>query len=204
MSQSRPVPSAAERSDEREPTPEEFGELFELHSRAIYNFCFRRTGDWTLAEDLTSAVFLEAWRNRGRVDLVSEPALPWLYGVATNVLRNHSRTLRRFRAALGRVPAPVPEPDFADAAAERLTDERRMRAVLEVVDRLPRREREVLALCAWAELSYEQAAAALGLPIGTVRSRLSRARARLRELVGEDSSVAIAGGDATTGGDRDE
>ncbi len=203
MSPTQPALSTAERAAEREPTPEDFGELFERHSQAIYNFCFRRTGDWTLAEDLTSAVFLEAWRKRARVDLVSEPPLPWLYGVATNVLRNHARSLRRFRAALERLPAPDPEPDFAEDAAERLTDEHQMRAVLAVVDRLPRREREVCAL-RLGELSYDEAAVALDLPIGTVRSRLARARARLRDLVGEKSTVAIAGANPATGGKRDE
>ena len=204
MSPTQPAPSTAERSAVREQTPEDFGELFKRHSQAIYNFCFRRTGDWTLAEDLTSAVFLEAWRKRTRVDLVSEPPLPWLYGVATNVLRNHARSLRRFRAALERLPAPDPEPDFAEEAGERLTDEHQMRAVLAVVDRLPRREREVLALCVWAELSYGEAAVALDLPIGTVRSRLARARGRLRELVSEESTVAIASADLATGGKRHE
>ena len=108
-------PTASEESAAQgEPTPEEFGELFEQHSNAIYNYCFRRTGEWSVAEDLTSAVFLEAWRKRGRVNLVTEPPLPWLYGVATNLLRNHGRTLRRFRTAFERLPAPEAEPDFAD------------------------------------------------------------------------------------------
>jgi RNA polymerase sigma factor (sigma-70 family) len=166
-----------------EPTPDEFGALFEHHADEIYNFCFRRTADWALAEDLTSVVFLEAWRKRSRVDLVNDPPLPWLYGVATNVLRNQARSRRRFRAALERLPRPEHGSDIAEEATERLADEQRMHAVLGVVDQLPRREREVLELCVWAELSYEQAASALELPVGTVRSRLSRARARLTELV---------------------
>ncbi len=204
MSPLHPPTATEESAAQREPTPEQFGELFEQHSNAIYNYCFRRTGDWSFAEDLTSAVFLEAWRKRGKVNLVTEPPLPWLYGVATNVLRNHARTLRRFRAALERLPAPEPEPDFADDAAQRLADEQRMRAVLAVFGRLPRRERDVLALCVWAELSYEEAAVALGLPIGTVRSRLARGRARLRELVGDEAAVAIAGAVNREETDRDE
>jgi RNA polymerase sigma factor (sigma-70 family) len=71
---------------------------------------------------------------------------------------------------------------LADDADARLDDERRMRGVLKSLGRLPGREQDVLALCAWADLSYEEAAVALGVPVGTVRSRLSRARARLREL----------------------
>jgi RNA polymerase sigma factor (sigma-70 family) len=158
-----------------------FGVLFERHGRAVYNFCFRRTANWAAAEDLTSIVFLEAWRRRSEVRLKDGRALPWLLGVATNVLRNRRRSERRHRAALARLPLER-GPDFADDVDARLDDEQRMRAALRSVSKLPQREREVIALCAWAGLSYEDAAVALGLPIGTVRSRLSRARARLREL----------------------
>jgi RNA polymerase sigma-70 factor (ECF subfamily) len=161
-----------------------FGVLFERHSRAVYNFCFRRTGDWSVAEDLTSVVFLEAWRRRGEVRLKDGRALPWLLGVAVNVLRNRRRSERRHRAALERLPIP-PSVDFADDADGRLDDERRMRATLRTIAKLPRREQEVLALCVWAGLSYEDAALALSLPVGTVRSRLSRARVRVRELMNE-------------------
>ena len=160
-----------------------FGELFERHARAVYNCCFRATGDWSLAEDSTSVVFLEAWRRRRDVVLAEgETLLPWLLGVARNVLRNRGRSFRRHRAALDRLPPPPAEPDFADDLAGRLDDEREIRAVLAVVDRLPRGDRDVLELCVWSGLSYEQAAVALGVPVGTVRSRLSRARTRLRKL----------------------
>lgn len=163
--------------------PEAFGLIFDRHAKAIYNYCFRRTADWALAEDMTSVAFLEAWRRRADVRLQSESALPWLYGVATNVLRNQRRSLRRHRAALERLPAERDrEPDFADEAAERLDEPRQMRALLSLLDQLPRREQDVLALCEWGRLSYAEASVALGLPIGTVRSRLARARARLREL----------------------
>jgi RNA polymerase sigma-70 factor (ECF subfamily) len=115
------------------------------------------------------------------VRLERELALPWLLGVATNVLRNRRRSQRRHRAALGRLPREHAH-DFADEANGRLDDERQMQTVLRAVAELPRREQDVLALCAWAGLSYEEAAVALGVPVGTVRSRLSRARARIREL----------------------
>jgi RNA polymerase sigma-70 factor, ECF subfamily len=162
----------------RNADPASFGTLFERHGKAIYNYCFRRTADWATAEDLTSVVFLEAWRKRKEVRLQGDSLLPWLYGVATNVLRNRSRSLRRYRAALERLPRGV-EADFADDVAGRLDDERQMCAVLEAVRQLPTREQDVFALCAWSELSYEEAAVALGVPLGTVRSRLARARARL-------------------------
>ncbi|MGH2919988.1 MAG: RNA polymerase sigma factor [Solirubrobacteraceae bacterium] len=160
-------------------TAEGFGELFEAHARPIYNFCFRRTADWSVAEDLTSAVFLEAWRRRADVDLTSEPALPWLYGVATNLLRNQRRALRRHRAAVDRMAPPSATPDFADDLAARLDDERRMRDVLVQMAHLSVGEQDVLVLCAWQGLSYEDAARALAVPVGTIRSRLSRARSRL-------------------------
>lgn len=164
--------------------PTAFGELFERHSKAIYMFAFRRTADWSLAEDLTSVVFLEAWRRRADVRLVHESALPWLFGIATNVLRNARRSLRRHRAALDRL-ALEDEPDFADDLGERLDDRRRMREILVGYAKLPRGEQEVVALCRWSGLSYEETAVALELPIGTVRSRLARARRRLGELDGE-------------------
>ena len=163
---------------------ESFGVLYERHARAVYNFCFRGTADWAHAEDLTSAVFFEAWRRRADVRLANESALPWLLGVATNLLRNGWRARRRRAAALGRLRVDD-EPAFADEVEARVDDERAMRRVLAVVGALPRRDREVLALCAWAGLSYEQAAVALDVPVGTIRSRLARARDRLRELVGD-------------------
>src|SRR5712691_12221724 len=80
-----------------------FGTLFERHARTVYNYCFRRTGDWSQAEELTAIVFLEAWRRRRQVHLVRDEALPWLLGVATNVIRNYRRSQRRYRAALERL-----------------------------------------------------------------------------------------------------
>jgi RNA polymerase sigma factor (sigma-70 family) len=158
-----------------------FGQLFERHAKLIYNYCFRRLGRWAAAEDALSIVFLEAWRRRDK-ELPPDKVLPWLYGIATNVVRNQLRAERRFASALRRMPAPPPDPDLAELSASAMDDERRMQRLLELVSKLPRREQDVLALCAWSELSYEEAALALRIPIGTVRSRLSRARKRLREL----------------------
>jgi RNA polymerase sigma factor (sigma-70 family) len=158
-----------------------FGLLFERHAKAIYNYCFRRIGDWAAAEDLLSIVFLEAWRRRSK-KLPPDKVLPWLYGIATNVIRNRRRSERRFAAALRRVPEAPPDPGFADLAEERIHDEGRIRRALALVSRLPTREQEVFVLCIWTDLSYEEAAVALGVPLGTIRSRLSRARQRLREL----------------------
>jgi RNA polymerase sigma factor (sigma-70 family) len=159
---------------------EAFGELYDRHANAIYNYCFRRCADWALAEDLTATVFLEAWRKRRRVVFDREDAvLPWLYAVAGNVVRNETRRDRRLvRFVGGLLDARVLGRDAAEQAAE----EEEMRRVLAAVRELPRREQDVLGLCVFADLSYEQAAIALGIPIGTVRSRLARARSRLGEL----------------------
>lgn len=170
-----------------------FAELFERHGRRVLGHCFRRTADPALAEDCLSMVFLEAWRHRREVRLAGHSLLPWLLAVANNVLRNQHRSLRRYRAALGRMPAPPAEPDFAEDVAGRLDDQRRVRAVVDLVGRLGQADRDVLELCVWDGLTYEEAAVAMGVPVGTVRSRLSRARERLRQL--EAGAAAAAGGD---------
>lgn len=169
--------------------PEALAAVFDRYGDRIYNHCFRATGDWAEAEDATSTVFLEVWRHRRRVVLHDDSVLPWLYGVATNVCRNATRSRRRRLRAVSALPRPDAEPDPAERVTDRLGSTARMRSVLDAIDALPPHEREVLGLVAWSGLSYEQAAAALDVPVGTVRSRLSRARARLTDL--------------TSGGDHD-
>jgi len=158
-----------------------FGMLYDRHAKLIYNYCFRRIGNWAGAEDMLSVVFLEAWRRRDK-ELPPNKVLPWLFGIATNVVRNERRSERRFTVALSRTPTVAPDPDFAGDANERLDDERQAEAALVLLGELPRREQDVFFLSAVMELSYEDTALALGLPVGTVRSRLSRAQARIREL----------------------
>jgi RNA polymerase sigma factor (sigma-70 family) len=170
---------------------EAFGELFERHAPFIHRYCFRRTGDWTRAEDLTSITFLEAWRRRD-ITLAPDRVLPWLVGIATNVLRNDRRALRRYAAALARVPDRGVELDFADDAGERVRCEDETRALLRALRSLPRRERDALALVVWEGLSHADAAFALGVPEQTVRSRLFRARRRLRKhAAGLDASSPL-------------
>ncbi|MGI5491442.1 RNA polymerase sigma factor [Microtetraspora malaysiensis] len=183
---------------------EAFGVIFDRHARAVYNHCFRRTADWSEAEDITSVVFLEAWRRHKELRPERDSALPWLLGVANNVLRNRYRAKRNHRDALDRMAAMSAEPDPADDVAGRIDDERRMRRVLATVNRLSLADQEVLSLCVWAELSYEDAAIALDVPVGTVRSRLSRARARLKKLLASSSGNARepAGSTAHRRGER--
>lgn len=156
--------------------------LYDRYAGRLHAYCFRRTGSFALAQDLTSVVWLEAWRTRSRARLQLDRSLgPWLFGIANNVVRNSDRARRRHWAALARLPAPLPEPDHAQEVSDQLDDERRMRHVLQAVAQLPRHEQDVLALVAWADLTHAQVAAALGISVGTVKSRLSRARARLQQ-----------------------
>ena len=166
--------------------PAAFGQLFDRHATAVYNHLFRRTANWSEAEDLTSAVFLQAWRRRGQVVLDRESALPWLLGVANQTLRNAQRATRRYHAALARIaPADKSSDDHADAVAAAVDGERQMAEIRRAVSRLPRHEREVVELCAWSGLDHKGAAVALGVPVGTVKSRLHRARRRLAADRGE-------------------
>jgi RNA polymerase sigma factor (sigma-70 family) len=169
---------ASARGDQRA-----FSELYERHAGTIYNYLFRRLTDWSEAEDLTAVVFLEAFRRRREVVIVDGKLLPWLYGIATNVLRNRSRALWRHRDLIAQL-ASQPRTDVAPDAAARAEAAAQMRSVLKRIATLPRLQQDVIALCIWSDLSYEEAAVALGVPIGTVRSRLSRARAALAELDG--------------------
>ncbi len=156
-----------------------FGELFTRHATSIYNHCFRHLGSWSAAEDATSLVFLEAWRRRADVRVVDESLLPWLLVVGTNVCRNMRRSHRRHAAAMTRLQDPPDEPDFSGEVLDRLAAEQHMNAILAQLSRLPAKDREVISLCVWQGLSYEAAAAALGVSTATVRSRLARARSRL-------------------------
>src|SRR5690349_663691 len=117
-----------------------FGQLFRRHSTVVYNYCFRRLGSWSAAEDATSVVFLEMWRRRDRAVHFEGSLVPWLLGVANNVVRNLNRSRRRYDAALYRIPSPSYEPDPADDVAQRLDDESRMRQVLRELSRLNRGE----------------------------------------------------------------
>ncbi|MFI8423589.1 RNA polymerase sigma factor [Streptomyces sp. NPDC085479] len=171
---------------------EAFAELYETYARAVYNHALRMTGDWSTAEEVMSEVFLTAWRTRATVQPDGGPLGPWLFGIATNKAHNAQRAARRRAAFLARRPAPEQVEDFAEETAGRLDDARKLAAMQRALARLRRPEREVLALCVWSGLSYAEAAEALGIAVGTVRSRLSRARERLRGLLDEPAPVKTA------------
>ena len=159
-----------------------FGEVFDVCARSVYNHAFRLTGDWSAAEDVMAMTFLEAWRCRAKLVPDGGSLRPWLLGIATNLARGQRRTARRERNALVRFAAPDESRDFTDDLIGRLDDVTRLAALHRALASLRRDEFEVLALCVWSGLSYSETAEALGIPVGTVRSRLSRARARLAQL----------------------
>lgn len=165
--------------------PATFGQLFTDHAPQVYRHVVRTTGNWNTAEDIVSLTFLEAWRLRGKLRPDGDSVLPWLLGIAVNVLRNHRRAARRHAAALVRLPPAEAMPDFADELVNRMRDSEQLAAATAALARLRPADREVFTLIVWSGLDYAQTAEALGVPVGTVRSRLSRARTRLRELTAE-------------------
>ncbi|WUI00568.1 RNA polymerase sigma factor [Spirillospora sp. NBC_00431] len=169
----------------RDGDAEAFGGLFDEHARRVYNHAFRLTGNWSVAEEVLSVTFLEAWRLRQRIDRDGGSLLPWLLGIATNVARNVRRAARRHEQALARLPPAETVPDLAESVSERMADAEELAAVRTALAKLPLNQREVFALHVWAELSYAETAQALGVPVGTVRSRLSRARKELARQVRE-------------------
>src|ERR1019366_8949973 len=156
--------------------------------RSVFAICYWRTGDAAMAEDVTSVVFLEAWRRRDQVVLEQRSALPWLLGVANHTARNATRSLRRYNQALRRFDGHRSLPSD-DAVIDRLDAEISLDLVNEVVRNLSEQEREIVLLVFWSSLSYEATAVALGVPVGTVRSRVSRTRRKLQLRLGHDDRV---------------
>ncbi|MCZ0998573.1 RNA polymerase sigma factor [Streptomyces mirabilis] len=156
--------------------PDAFRQLFDEHAAVVHRHAVRMTGNWVMADDIVSLTFLEAWRLRERVFPGDDSLRPWLLGIATNVARNTARAARRHQAALTRVP-PDPVPDFADEVTQRLADTEELAATQKALSKMRRGEREVFTLCVWEGLDAATAAEALGVAVGTVRARLSRAKA---------------------------
>jgi RNA polymerase sigma-70 factor (ECF subfamily) len=148
----------------------------------VYRYAVQMTGDWAVAEDVVSLTFLEGWCLRARVEPEGGSLRPWLLGIATNVIRNTRRAARRHRGAFARLQAREVVPDFAVEVADRIADAEKLAAARAALGRLRPADREVFVLHVWEGLDHAAVAEALGVPVGTVRSRLSRAHGRLREL----------------------
>jgi RNA polymerase sigma-70 factor (ECF subfamily) len=161
--------------------PEAFGLIYDRHALTLLRFLGRRVGA-RVAEGLVGELFRIAFERRETFDASRANALPWLYGIGSNVLLKHRRAEARRLRASARMLAAGPAVDRRASAAA-LDARVLFPRVADAIETLPDPEREALLLFAWEELPYEAVAEALELPIGTVRSRLNRARARLRELI---------------------
>jgi RNA polymerase sigma factor (sigma-70 family) len=162
---------------------EAFGRIFDRHRSRVRRHGMRLVPTGEDVDDLVAVTFLEAWRLRGRVRMVDGSVLPWLLVTATNAARNVTRSARRHLALLDRLPGADPASDPAT-----LVDDTGVAAHF---DRLPLADRQVLALCVVEGFSEKEAASALGVAPGTVKSRLSRARRRLADSFAEPSPGRI-------------
>ncbi len=164
--------------------PDEFAEIFDRHAATLLGYGIRRLGRAD-AEDVLAECFRIAFETRERFDPARVSALPWLYGIAANLIMKQHRGRARLRTAVerlrvvddGRTDAP-----FDDAFVDHDTNVRLLGEVSRRIDGLPVADREVVLLYVWERLSYDDIAEALDLPVGTVRSRLNRVRRQMREL----------------------
>ncbi len=163
--------------------PQAFAALYDRHAAPIHRFAGRRLGD-QMADDVVGETFLAAFRRRKRYDLRRADARPWLYGIAANVIGKHRRAEVRMLRAFARTGADPVADGHADRVDSRVCAAAVQRDLAAALAGLSAGDRDVLLLIAWADLSYEETAAALGIPVGTVRSRLNRARRKVREALG--------------------
>jgi RNA polymerase sigma-70 factor (ECF subfamily) len=166
--------------------PDAFSALFERHFAPVQRWLHRRVGG-QLAEDLAAETFTRAFDGRGRFDTARADAAPWLFGIANNLVHDHRRTeLRRLRALARTPPTAGMQEDVATRATARADAAASGPALAAALAGLREQERDVVLLVAWAALDYEDVARALGVPVGTVRSRLHRARQALRAALNDE------------------
>ncbi len=169
--------------------PDLFTAVFDRHSAEILRYVYARLG-LELAEDVTAETFLAAFQGRGRYDGAWSDARPWLYGIAVRQIRRHRRVEARRLRLLQSALVDGPAEDHSDRVVERVTAQRLGSRLAAVVAALPRQDRELLLLVAWAELSYAEAAAALGTTTSAVKARLHRIRVRMRHELGGDNPMS--------------
>jgi RNA polymerase sigma factor (sigma-70 family) len=164
-----------------------FAALYDRYSAMLYRYAFRRVGA-PAAEDVVADTFLAAFQRRTSYDLSRPDARPWLFGILTKELSRHHRAEKaRYRAMLrsGSDPGADPTDDGpADRVATRVSAGAARQPLAAALAGLPKNDRDVLLLIAWGDLSYDEVATALTIPLGTVRSRLNRARRKVREALG--------------------
>lgn len=164
--------------------PRAFGEIFDRHAPVLLGYVQRRVGP-SDAEDVLADAFRIAFETRQRFDASRSSALPWLYGIAANLIMKRVRGRARLVRATERlwvVDDARNEVPFDELVTDHAENVALLEHVAHCVDDLPADDRETLLLYAWEHLSYDDIAVALGVPVGTVRSRLNRVRRRLREL----------------------
>ncbi|MET8446773.1 RNA polymerase sigma factor [Streptomyces sp. NPDC005209] len=167
-------------------TPDVFAVIFDRHADDIHRYIARRLGSDT-ADDLMAETFVIAFQRRRRYDVSQAYARPWLYGIATNLIGRHRRDEARRLRALSRMASLSSGREYgspADGVVDELGAGGTDGALAGALAELPARHRDVLLVVAWGELDYAEAAQALGVPVGTVRSRLHRARTKLRRALG--------------------
>ncbi|MGY6023371.1 RNA polymerase sigma factor [Streptomyces spinosirectus] len=172
--------------------PDVFAVLFSRYADDIHRYAARRLGA-EAADDLMAETFVIAFQRRRGYDLSRPHARPWLYGIVTNLVGQHRRAEARRLKALARAAGASPaegEP-LEDRVAARVSAEHSRARLAAALAGLPARHRDVLLLIAWGDLDYAEAAQALGVPVGTVRSRLHRARAKLRQALGGSDPTAL-------------
>jgi RNA polymerase sigma factor (sigma-70 family) len=160
--------------------PEAFTRLFKRHWDDLYRFCLKRAG--SAGEDIAAEAFRVAFDRRRRYDARYSDARPWLFGIATNLLRDHFRIARREESKLERSVA-LEALSRSDTELDGLERQLLGPDLAAALHGIPAADRDALLLLAWADLDYEQIALALGIPLGTVRSRIHRARQRVREYL---------------------
>ncbi|MHB2023664.1 MAG: RNA polymerase sigma factor [Mycobacteriales bacterium] len=173
--------------------PGRFTEIVERHFTRVYRYLARRVGRET-ADDLAAETFLIAFRDRKRYDLSRPNASPWLMGIATNLLKHHLRAEVRRLIAYSRALPDCNVCDPIGDTLDRLAAKADLARLLLALARLKRELRDVVSLVLIEELTYEDAAIALDIPVGTVRSRLSRARVQLRRMVESGDSERLIRG----------
>jgi RNA polymerase sigma-70 factor (ECF subfamily) len=166
--------------------PEAFATLFDRHASAVHRYLGRRVGE--LADDLLSETFLIAFRRRAAYRPERVEVRPWLIGIATNLVHGHVRAERRRYRALARAAAePVPSGADPGDSTDRLDAQALRGPLAGALAGLKAHDRDALLLLAWGQLSYEEIATVLDVPVGTVRSRLNRARRQTRAALGTTS-----------------